>query len=155
MLPFAAWPSSRGVHADFRRDNGKLIRNVYRRLVMLCRELKIFTETVVVINGSKFKSVDNRDRNFIGVKIDRCQEHLELSIQRYLDGLERADRTQSVGLQAKTEPVEEKVERLRQLMRQLEQIREALKTEPDGQLSMTDPEARAMATSSSVIRTCA
>jgi len=133
--------------ADFRRDNGKGIRNVCRRFVMLCRELKLFTETVVAIDGSKFKAVNNRDRNFTGVKIDRFQEHIEQSIQRYLDGLETADRTQSVGLQAKTERVHEKVEKLRQRMQQLEQIREKLKTEPDGQLSVTDPDARAMATS--------
>jgi transposase len=50
--------------ADFRRDNGKGIRNVCRRFVMLCRELKLFTEAVVAIDGSKFKAVNNRERNF-------------------------------------------------------------------------------------------
>ncbi len=133
--------------ADFRRDNGKGIRNVCRRFVMLCRELKLFTDSVVAIDGSKFKAVNNRDRNFTEVKIDRFQEHIEQSIQRYLDGLETADRTQSTELQAKTERVHEKVKKLRQRMQQLEQIRGRLKTEPDGQLSVSDPDARAMATS--------
>lgn len=133
--------------ADFRRDNGKGIRNVCRRFVMLCRELKLFTEAVVAIDGSKFKAVNNRDRNFTEVKIDRFQEHIEQSIQRYLDGLETADRTQSTELHAKTERVHEKIKKLRQRMLQLEQIREQLKSEPDGQLSTTDPDARAMATS--------
>lgn len=61
--------------------------------MILCRELKFFTEAVVAIDGSKFKAVNNRDRNFTGVKIDRFQEHIEQSIQRYLDGLETAGRT--------------------------------------------------------------
>ncbi len=133
--------------ADFRRDNGKGIRNVCRRFVMLCRDLKLFTEAVVAIDGSKFKAVNNRDRNFTEVKIDRFQEHIEQSIQRYLDGLETADRTQSTELHAKTERVHEKIKKLRLRMQQLERIREQLKSEPDGQLSTTDPDARAMATS--------
>ncbi len=133
--------------ADFRHDNGKGIRNVCRRFVVLCRELDLLSQAIVAIDGSKFKAVNNRDRNFTGVKIDRLQEHIELSIQRYLDGLETADRTQSAGLQAKTERVQEKIKKLRQRMQQLDEIRAKLKSEPDGQLSTTDPDSRAMATS--------
>lgn len=74
--------------ADFRRDNGKGIRNVCRRLVILCRELKLFTEAVVAIDGSNFKAVNNRERNFMPGKIERRERELEESIQRYLDALE-------------------------------------------------------------------
>jgi transposase len=80
--------------ADFRRDNGKGIRNVCRRFVMLCRELKLFTDAVVAIDGSKFKAVNNRERNFTPGKIERRERELEESIQRYLDALETADRTE-------------------------------------------------------------
>lgn len=73
--------------ADFRRDNGKGIRNVCRRFVMLCRELKLFTDAVVAIDGSKFKAVNNRERNFTPGKIERRERELEESIQRYLDAL--------------------------------------------------------------------
>lgn len=133
--------------ADFRHDNGKGIRNVCRRFVLLCRELDLFSQAIVAIDGSKFKAVNNRDRNFTAVKIERFQEHITESIQRYLDGLETADRTQTVGLQAKTERVQEKIKKLRQRMQQLDAIKVQLATEPDGQLSTTDPDARAMATS--------
>lgn len=133
--------------ADFRHNSGKGIRNVCRRFVVLCRELNLLSQAVVAIDGSKFKAVNNRDRNFTGVKIARFQEHIEQSIQRYLDGLETADRTQSAGLQAKTERVQEKIKKLRERMQQLDEIRTRLETEPDGQLSTTDPDARAMATS--------
>jgi len=133
--------------ADFRRDSGAGIRNVCRRFVVLCRELKLFSRAVVAIDSSKFKAVNNRDRNFTAVKIDRFQEQVARSIQRYLDTLETADRTQPAGLQAKTERLQDKIKKLRQRMRQLDEIKAQLKSEPDEQLSMTDPDARSMATS--------
>ena len=75
--------------ADFRRDNGTGIRNVCRRFVLLCRDLKLFSQAVVAIDSSKFKAVNSRDRNFTPSKIDRRQQQIEESIQRYLDALER------------------------------------------------------------------
>ncbi len=133
--------------ADFRRDSGTGIRNVCRRFVVLCRELKLFSQAIVAIDGSKFKAVNNRDRNFTAVKIDRFQEQVAHSIQRYLDTLETADRTQSAGLQAKTERLQDKIKKLRKRMRELDELKTRLKSEPDEQLSLTDPDARSMATS--------
>lgn len=133
--------------ADFRRGNGTGIRNVCRRFVLLCRELNLFSQAVVAIDSSKFKAVNNRDRNFTSVKIDRFQEQVAHSIQRYMDALETADRTQAPGLQAKTERIQEKIKKLRQRMRQLDNIKEKLRSDPEGQLSLTDPDARSMATS--------
>ena len=133
--------------ADFRRDSGAGIRNVCRRFVVLCRELKLFSQAIVAIDGSKFKAVNNRDRNFTAVKIDRFQEQVAQSIQRYLDTLETADRSHSVGMQAKTERLQDKIKKLRQRMRQLDELKTQLKSEPGEQLSMTDPDARSMATS--------
>lgn len=80
--------------ADFRRDNGKGICNVCRRFMLLCRELKLFTQAVVAIDGSKFKAVNDRERNDTPGKVERPERELEESIQRYLDALETADRTQ-------------------------------------------------------------
>src|SRR6201985_3938239 len=133
--------------ADFRRDNGGGIRNVCRRFVMLCRELKLFSQALVSIDGSKFKAVNTRDRNFTEGKVDKRQKQIEESIQRYLNALETADRTQPAELEAKTTRLQDKIARLREQMRNLDQIKEQLKTQPDGQLSMTDPDARSMATS--------
>jgi transposase len=133
--------------ADFRRDNGTGIRNVCRRFVVLCRDLKLFSQALVAIDGSKFKASNTRDRNFTTGKIDRRQQQIEESIQRYLSALETADRTQPPELEAKTTRLQEKIVQLRGQMRRLEQIKEELKTQPDGQLSLTDPDARSMATS--------
>lgn len=133
--------------ADFRRSSGKGIQNACRRFIGLCRELKLFSQAIVAIDGSKFKAVNNRDRNFTEVKIDRFQEQIAQSIQRYLDTLETADRTQSVGVEAKTERLQEKIKKLRKRMRELDGLTAQLKSEPDKQLSLTDPDAHSMATS--------
>ena len=130
--------------ADFRRDNGAGIRAVCRRFVQLCRELKLFTQAIVAIDSSKFKAVNSRDRNFTPNKVDRRQQQIEQSIQRYLDALETADRTQPVEVEAKTERLREKIETLRGQMRRMDAIREQLKTVPDEQLSETDPDSRSM-----------
>jgi len=67
--------------ADFRRDNGAGIRNVCRRVVVLCRDLTLFAQGAVAIDGSKFKAVNSRDRNFNPAKIDKRKERFEESIQ--------------------------------------------------------------------------
>ncbi|MDM0110549.1 IS1182 family transposase [Variovorax sp. J22R133] len=130
--------------ADFRHNNGKGIRNVCRRFIVLCRQLKLFSQAVVAIDGSKFKAVNSRDCNFSPGKINGRQQQIERSIQRYLDALETADRTQRADLDAKTERLQEKISRLREQMRQLDETREQLKSEPDQQRSLTDPDARSM-----------
>jgi transposase len=130
--------------ADFRRANGQGIRAVCRRFVQLCRELKLFTQAIVAIDSSKFKAVNSRDRNFTPNKVDRRQQQIEQSIQRYLDALETADRTQPAEVEAKTERLREKIETLRGQMRRMDAIREQLKSTPDEQISETDPDSRSM-----------
>jgi hypothetical protein len=133
--------------ADFRRDNTTGIRNVCRRFVVLCRDPKLFSQALVAIDGSKFKAVNTRDRNFTAGKVDKRQQQIEESIQRYLSALETADRTQPAEIELKTTRLREKIAQLRQQMHSLDQIKEELKTLPDAQISMTDPDARSMATS--------
>ena len=134
--------------ADFRHDNGIGIRNVCRRFIELCRELKLFSQAVVAVDGSKFKAVNARDRNFTPGKVQKRQEQIEESIKRYLDALDTADRTQSpADFQGKAEHLQDKLRTMREQMRRMQGIEQQLKHEPDGQLSLTDPDARSMATS--------
>ncbi|MET0918413.1 MAG: IS1182 family transposase, partial [Burkholderiales bacterium] len=127
--------------ADFRHDNGAGLRNVCRRFVQLCRDLKLFTQAIVAVDSSKFKAVNSRDRNFTPGKVDKRQEQIE---QRYLTALETADRTQPAEVEAKTERLREKISTLREQMRRMDAIREELKQQPDQQISLTDPDARSM-----------
>jgi Transposase DDE domain len=106
--------------------------------------LKLFTQAIVAIDSSKFKAVNSRDRNFTPNKVDRRQQQIEQSIQRYLDALETADRTQPAEVEAKTERLREKIETLRGQMRRMDRMREELKSTPDEQISETDPDSRSM-----------
>jgi transposase len=133
--------------ADFRRDSGAAIRNVCRRFVELCRGLKLLSSDMVAIDGSKFKASNTRDRNYTASKIDKRQKQIEESVQRYLDLIESADRTSPTGFDVKTVRLYEKIAVLRQQMRELKQIGRQLEEQPDKQLSLTDPDARSMATS--------
>jgi len=133
--------------ADFRKDNGKAIRRVCREFVVLCRDLGLFTEALVAIDGSKFKAVNGRDRNFTEHKLKARMEQLEQSVARYLADLDRADRDPSTVTEARVEHLQEKVETVRAQMQRLRHLGEQMSQSPDQQVSLTDPDARSMATS--------
>lgn len=133
--------------ANFRKDNGAAIRKVCSQFVMLCRQLNLFTAAMVAIDGSKFKAVNNRDRNFTSNKIARRREQIETSIERYLSALESADRLEPDIAEAKTTRLQEKLVMLKAQMVQLGEIETRLEATPDKQISLTDPDARSMATS--------
>ena len=133
--------------ADFRKDNGKAIRQVCREFVLLCRSLSLFSDAIVAIDGSKFKAVNNRDKNFTDRKLKARTQQLEESITRYLAELDRADREPAAVTEVRVAHLQDKVAAVRVQMRRLEQIGQQMATAPDGQISLTDPDARSMATS--------
>jgi transposase len=133
--------------ADFRRDNGPAIRKVSAQFVDLCREIGLFSESQVVIDGSKFKAVNNRDKNFTPHKLKARQQQLEQSVARYLVELDRADRDPSLVPEERVEHLKEKMATVRKQMRKLKRVGEELARAPDQQVSLTDPDARSMATS--------
>jgi Transposase DDE domain len=133
--------------ADFRHDNPAGIRNVFRRFVSICRQLKLLSQGVVAVDGSKFKAVNNRDRNFTPHKLAKRMQQVDESIARYMDALDTADRTQPLDLQARTSRLQDKLVKLRKQMQHLREIEIELAKQPDQQLSQTDPDARSMATS--------
>jgi len=130
--------------ADFRKDNGLAIRKVCARFIELCREMKLFTEAVVAIDGSKFKAVNNRDRNFTQGKIKSRLEHLEKSVKQYLDDLDRADREPACVPEARVSQLKEKIAAIKAEMRKLTQIKKDLPKAEGQQVSLTDPDARSM-----------
>jgi transposase len=134
--------------ADFRKDNGRAIRQVCARFVALCRVMGLLTEASVVIDGSKFKAVNNRDKNFTRAKMERRMAQIEESVARYLQQLDTADRQEpSEALKTKTSRLKEKIEKLKEEMRRLVGLQAVMLATPDQQISLTDPDARSMATS--------
>lgn len=133
--------------ADFRRDNGSAIRNVCRRFVALCRQLDLFSDATVAIDGSKFKAVNNRDKNFTPHKLAMRMKQIDESVERYLQELDSADRAQTGDAFQRSERIHEKLAKLNQQMAYLHEIEAQLEKQPDQQISLTDPDARSMATS--------
>src|SRR5207249_8405645 len=110
--------------ADFRKDNGRAIRQVCVRFVALCRVMGLLTEASVVIDGSKFKAVNNRDKNFTRAKMERRMAQIEESVARYLQQLDTADRQEpSEALKTKTTRLQEKIEKLKEEMQRLDKLK--------------------------------
>src|SRR5205809_1101939 len=133
--------------ADFRKDNGAAIRAVCGQFVALCRGLKLFTRAIVAIDGSKFKAVNNRDKNYTVAKVTGRMEQVDASIARYLRALDQADREESEVAEAKSGRLKEKIAGLRRQMQALKVMEQTVQDAPDQQVSLTDPDARSMATS--------
>ena len=134
--------------ADFRKDNGLAIKKVCAQFVDLCREMVLLTKASVAIDGSKFKAVNNRDRNFTRGKVERRRAQLEESVARYLSQLDTADRQEpSETLALKTTRLKEKLAKLKEEMEKLAAHEKLMLASPDQQVSLTDPDSRSMATS--------
>ena len=133
--------------ADFRRDNGAAIVRVCREFVLLCRELQLLEGGTVAVDGSKFKAVNNRDKNFTAHKLRARQQQLDESVAHYLAELDRADRQPTLTPKIRVEHLKQKLATVRAQARKLARIEEQLEAAPGAQVSLTDPDARSMATS--------
>src|SRR5260370_1919068 len=132
--------------AVFRKDTGEAIRKVWREFVVLCRRLELFSEASVAIDGSKFKAVNRRDRNFTQGKMQRRLAQIDASIARYLSQLDSADRQGEAVPEAKITRLKEKIATLRQEIQRLNGLNTLMMQTEDKQISLTDPDARSMAT---------
>ena len=134
--------------ADFRKDNGPAFRKVCAQFVALCRQLELFADASVAIDGSKFKAVNARDKNFTRAKMQRRMEQIEESVERYLHQLDSADRQEpSLARATETARLKDKIAILKEEMERLGKLEARMLATPDQQISLTDPDARSMATS--------
>jgi transposase len=134
--------------ANFRKDNGPAIRKVCAQFVGLCRQLDLFAEASVAIDGSKFKAVNTRDKNFTRGKVKRRMDQIEESVARYLHQLDSADRQEpSRARTTTTERLNSKIKTLKDEMHRLQKLETRMLATPGQQISLTDPDARSMATS--------
>src|SRR5215510_296429 len=134
--------------ADFRKDNGPAIGKVCARFVGLCRTIGLLTTASVAIDGSKFKAVNNRDKNFTRAKMERRLAQIEESVARYLSQLDTADLQEpSEALATRTAHLKEKLAKLASELQRLKAIEKEMLASPDQQISLTDPDSRSMATS--------
>ena len=132
--------------ADFRKNNGAAIRLVCREFILLCKKLNLFADAFVAIDGSKFKAVNNRDRNFTKAKMQRRLQEIDASIERYLGQIASADRQEAAVATDKTQRLEDKITALKTEMARLKTLEVQMLQAPDQQISLTDPDARSMTT---------
>src|SRR5438445_13483172 len=134
--------------ADFRKDSGPAIKQVCVQFIELCRQMGLLATASIAIDGSKFKAVNTRDKNFTRGKVERRRAQLEQSVARYLAQLDTADRQEpSETLELKKTRIKERLENLTVEMAKLAAIEKQVLASPDQQISFTDPDSRSMATS--------
>ena len=130
--------------ADFRKDNGPAIRKVCSHFVSLCRQINLFSEAVVAIDGSKFKAVNNADRAFTKNKLQMRMQQLEENVGRYLEELDRADREPSLVTESRVSQIQKRIETIKTRMKELSDIGVQMEATESGQIALTDPDARCM-----------
>src|SRR6266404_7791427 len=129
---------------DFRKDNRKAFRGVFRQFVLLCKGLGLVGGELVAVDGSKFKAVNSGQRNFTEKKLERRLQELDQKVERYLDEMDRTDRSEKDGGSDKEE-LKEKIEKLKERKGRYEELLKELGASGQSQVSLTDPESRAMA----------
>lgn len=132
--------------ADFRKDNGAAIQAVCAQFIAICGQIGLFNHAVAAIDGAKFKAVNSRDRNFTRGKLKRRMEQISESIERYLQALDAADVQEGDRAEAKSARLTDKIAAMRARLGELQQLEAQVLNAPDLQISLTDPDARAMAT---------
>jgi transposase len=130
--------------ARFRANNGKAIQAACRQFIVLCRELDLFANAVIAIDGSKFKAVNSRDKNFTVGKMASAMKRIEDSIAQYMKDLDAADREEPAVAQVTVKQINDKIDTLKEKMQRLNELNNQMNAAPDKQISLTDPDARSM-----------
>lgn len=130
--------------ADFRRDNGEPIRAVCREFTLLCRSLELFGGELVAIDGSKFKAVNSRERNFTKRKLKALAKRVDSKIERYLQELDENDAQETDSKKLTKEELQEKIEWLKRRKGVYDELQQQMDESGESQISLTDPDARSM-----------
>lgn len=130
--------------ANFRRDNGKAVREVCRAFTRFCRELELFGGELVAIDGSKFKAVNNKGRNFTDRKLKRTMKDIDKKIDAYLQELDENDAKEPEERKLTAEELKEKIKTLRERMKKYKGFQKQMEESGETQISLTDPDSRSM-----------
>jgi len=130
--------------AGFRKDNRQAIRKVCLSFVELCRELELFSAKLVAIDGSKFKAVNSRDKNFTRKSVKRRIKKTQANIDRYLAKLDAVDEEEPELREVTAEELQQKIASMEAKMEELKGRENEVKAHPDKQVSVTDEDARSM-----------
>ncbi len=130
--------------ADFRKDNTKAFKQVFRQFILLCRQLDLFGGELIAIDGSKFKAVNSKHRNFTKKKLKKALKHIDAKIEQYLRGLNAADEEEADVQKPTTEEQKEKIRQLKERKEQYSNLKNDMEVSGESQVSLTDPDSRLM-----------
>ena len=131
--------------ADFRRANCKAFRSVFREFVLLCRDLDLFGRELLAVDGTRIKAVNNKDRNFTRASLRQFIKLADAKLDDYLQRLEESDATESATGGSRVKNLDEKIAAIgKRRTRCVDMLAELERTGED-QISLTDPDSRAMA----------
>src|SRR3984893_8070342 len=131
--------------ADFRRDNRGAFKSVFRQFVLLCRRLNLFGRELLAVDGTRIKAVNNKDRNFTRASLRTFIRAADERLHDYLRRLDEGDAEEAQTASARTKNLVEKIEALRQKRARYGAILDELERTGESQISLTDPDSRAMA----------
>jgi transposase len=131
--------------ADFRRDNRKAFRPVFRQFVLLCKQLDLFGRELLAVDGTRIKAVNNKDRNFTRASLTEFIKLADTKLDDYLQRLDRSDASESTTGGSRVKNLAEKIAAIRQRRTRCEQMLAHLDQTGEEQISLTDPDSRAMA----------
>jgi transposase len=132
--------------ADFRRDNRGAFKAVFRSFVLLCRQLDLFGRELLAVDGTRLKAVNSRRRNFTRNKLAEWIKHADERIDEYLSHLDRVDQSESEGSASRAATLEAKIASMRERRAGHAALLAELEASGESQISLTDPDARGMAT---------
>src|SRR5229473_940632 len=132
--------------ADFRRDNRAAFRSVFREFVLLCRQLDLFGRELLAVDGTRIKAVNNKDRNFTRAALSKFIRDADERLADYVRRLDEADAAEtSTGGGSRTQNLAEKIAALRNKRDGYRSLLADLERTGESQISLTDPDSRAMA----------
>jgi transposase len=131
--------------ADFRRDNRKAFRPVFRQFVLLCKQLDLFGRELLAVDGTRIKAVNNKDRNFTRASLAEFIKLADARLEDYLQRLDQSDASEITAGGSRVKDLAKKIAAIRQRRTRCEEMLAHLDQTGEEQISLTDPDSRAMA----------
>lgn len=130
--------------ADFRKDNKKALKKVFRDFTKLCDEWNLFGKELVAVDGSKFRACNSKRKNYNKKKIERHKKYIDEKIDSYMEQLDKTDTQEECDRTPSAEEIQEKIKELKKRKQQYEELEKELKESNKNEISTTDPDARTM-----------
>jgi transposase len=131
--------------ADFRRDNRNAFRSIFRQFVLLCRQLDLFGRELLAVDGTRIKAVNNKDRNFTRASLTQFIKLADAKLDDYLQRLDQRDAAETTTTGSRVKNLAEKIAAIRARRTRCKDMLEQLERTGENQISLTDPDSRAMA----------